>query len=684
MGVVSSCLKDEYDIDNISVVLSPEIAVPLINTSVKASDILSLVDSTMLKEHSNNLLEFLYSDTIYSLALDEVIDIPDKSVNYDFNLSPIDLPDITPQLTTIRLDSMAKRMGGAFQTSIELLENKEANFPSFPKQNAGEAEVFLSLAKFNSATFSEGGLEVVLKNDWPTEITDVELALKRPNGEIIDVLKFASIPSGQSHADTVFLKGKTIENNIISEFISIAGVGTTSPVLIQGSDSLSVTVSGYDMVIVEGSAILEDQEVFNDTVLVDLDLGLGEELETIVFKNGSLNLDLTYEVEETAKLYLELPYTTDINNNGKVFLDSITVGPGPVVVNKSFDLTGYSMDLTRGGQGYNAIETRIVAKIVSSGHIIPFDTSNTVSAKVSISNAEPASIDGYFGSQSLSMDLDTNDFDIGGVEILKKMTFADPEITLGFHNTLGLRMGIDSLDLIMQKDMDKETLTGLDLPFTIAAGNISSPDVSVVSELLVDAASTNIEDCINLWPNKIITGFTGAINPTGKVPNFAFDISRLDVTFGLKIPLYFTLADYEIRDTIDLDSSMFENLTSATIRVNVENEFPLEGKVGLYIVDENYDIIDSLTNGLEILIEAATVNESGETINIAKKKSDLLADEDAILNLKHSAKVIIVTKLGTGNNGSAVKIYSTHSMKIKLGLMAKVNFELDNTEEDEE
>ena len=129
---------------------------------------------------------------------------------------------------------------------------------------------------------------------------------------------------------------------------------------------------------------------------------------------------------------------------------------------------------------------------------------------------------------------------------------------------------------------------------------------------------------------------------------------------------------------------MFENLTRATIRVNVENEFPLEGKVGLYIVDENYDIIDSLTNGLEILIEAASVNESGETINIATKKSDLLADEEAILNLKHSAKVIIVTKLGTGNKGSAVKIYSTHSMKIKLGLMAKVNFELDNTEEDEE
>lgn len=675
MGVVSSCLKDEYDLDDISVVLSPEIAVPLINTSIVASDILSLVDSTMLKENNNNLLEFVYSDTVYSVTLDEFIDIPDKSVNYNFSLSPIVLPDLPPYTTTFRLDSTVKRMDGGNQTAIEALYGTESIFPPFQIQNLGENPLDLNSLAFDSATFSEGMLMVVLKNDWPTEIQNVKLALKRADGSAIDTLIFASIPQGESRADSIPLKGETIEKNMISEFINIEGVGTDSKVLIQESDSLSVTVSGYDMIIIKGSAILEDQEVFNDTVLVDIDLGLGEELETIVFKNGFLNLDITYEVEETAELYIELPYATDINNSGKVFLKSITVGPGPDVVNESFDLTGYSMDLTRGGQGYNAVETRIVAKIVSSGSIIQFDTSNTVIAKVSISDAKPAYIDGYFGSQSLSMDLDTNEFDIGDVEILKKMTFADPEVTLGFHNTLGLPMEISNLDLIMQKDAEKETLKDLEFPFTIAAGNMSSPDVAVVSELLVDAASTNIEDCINLWPNKIITGFTGVVNPGPKVANFALGISRLDVTFGLKIPLYFTLSDYEIRDTIDLDSAIFETLTKATIRVNVENEFPLEGKVGLYIVDENYDIIDSLTNGLEVLIEAATVDVSGETIDISEKKSDLLADEDAILNLRNSAKVIIVTKLGTGNNGSPVKIYSTHSMRIKLGLMAEVNFE---------
>jgi hypothetical protein len=681
-SILTSCLKDEYDIDNLTVVFSPEIAVPLITTSIEANDVLSLVDSTMLTENSNNLLEFVYSDTVYSVSLNEFIDIPDKIVNYNFNLSPIILDDVSPYTTTLRLDSVAERIGGAFYANFKNREGTTDTFPAFPKQNAGESGLDLASAPFTTATFSQGVLKMNLKNDWPIEIIDVEIVLKRVSDNVaIDTLRFASVLPGQSLSDSVFLAGKTVENSMKGEFISIAGVASSEPVLINGPDPISMTISGYDMVIVSGTAVIEDQEVLKDTIIVDIDLGLGEELETIVFKNGSLDFDLTYQVQESAKLYIELPYAT---KNGSVFLDSVLVGAGPVVINESFDLTGYSMDLTRGSQGYNAVETRISAKIISSGLIVPFDTSNTVSANVSIVNIEPYYVYGYFGSKSLSMALDTNDFEIGEVEILKKMSFADPEVTLGFHNTLGLPMEISNLDLIMKNGVDEETLSGLSLPFTIASGNITSPGVPVISNLVIDASSTNIEDGINLWPNKIITGFTGDVNPLGKVANFALDTSRLDVTFALKIPLYFTLSDYEIRDTLELDSALFEKITRATIRVNVENEFPLEGKVGLYIVDANYNIMDSLTNGLEVLIAAATVDASGETINVAEKQSDLVADEEAILNLRNSAKIIVVTKLGTGNNGSPVKIYSTHSMNIKLGLMAKVNLEIDTNTEDEE
>ena len=678
----SSCLKDEYEFDELSVTLSPEIAAPLITATIQARDILSLVDSNMLRENSDNLFEFIFNDTIYSIGLDKFIDIPDTVVNYDFNLSPIVIDDITPKLTSIRLDTVAKRMGGAFYITIQDAEGDSAKFPEFPIQNAGNTALSLTGAPFSSAKFSEGILKLELTNGWPTEITAIEIAFNRvSDGVAIDTLKYASIMPGETLSDSVFLEGKTIESEMQAEFISLAIPRTDNKVAIRGSDSLGIVISGYNMVIVGGTAILLDQEVLNDTILVDFDLGLGEELETLVLKTGDLDFGLTYQINEAAKLYVELPYAT---KDGEVFSDSISVAAGPIVVSKSFDLSGYTIDLTKGGQVYNSIETRVKAQVVSSGLIVPFDTSNTVKANVSMKNIKPLYIDGYFGSQTLTMDLDTNDFDIGDVDILKKMNFADPEVTLSFCNTFGLPIEISRLDLIMQKNLDQEVLTGVDIPFTIAGGDINAPGTAVTSYLVIDGASTNIEDGINLWPNKVIAGFTGDVNPSRKEMNYATDTSELKVTFGLNVPFYFTLSDYEIRDTVELDSSIFEHVLSATIRSNVENEFPLEGKVGIYVVDENFVVLDSLTNGLEILIEAATVDANGETVNVAKKQTDLVASEDAVFNLRNAARLIIVTRLGSGNNGNAVKIYSNYSMNIKLGLLAKINYELNKGDNNEE
>lgn len=683
--VLSSCLKDEYNFEDPSIKLSPEVAVPLVKTQIVADDILSLVDSSFLSENAENLLEFKYSDTIYSVGMAEFIDVPDKSVNYNFNLTPITIDDIPLKTTKVRLDSTAKRMGGAFYASIQSKDGTTDDFPSFPPQNAGVTELALSEAPFNTATFSEGVLKLKIINGWPTELTDIEIAFKRKSdGIAIDTLRYASILPGMSLSDSIFLEGKTIEKNMQADFISLAGAGSSGPVLIQGIDTLGLEISGYNMVVVAGTAILPSQKVMEDTINVDFDLGFGEQLETLTMKEGELDFSLNYNVAENAKIYITLPYST---KNGIPFTDSILVAAGPLVVNRTFDLAGYSMDLTKGGIGYNSVQSIVSAEIISSGTVVPFDTANVVVADVSIQNVKPLFINGYFGSQTLSMDLDTNSFEIGDIEILKKMSFADPKVTLGFHNTFGIPMEISGLTLGMLNAPDQVYVTGLSLPFTIAGADAGSPGTAVTTNLIIDADATNIEEGINLWPDEVITGFTGGINPAGVVGNFATDTSKMDVTFDLTIPVYGTLSGYEIRDTLELDSSIFTNVDQALIRSNIENEFPLEGAVGIYIVDENFVILDSITDGLEILIEAASVDPvTGETVNVAEKRSDLVLDYDAILHLRNSAKIIIVAKLSTANNGAAAKIYSTYKMDIKLGLLANLNIELDtkNEEEDEE
>lgn len=684
------CVKDKYDLEQGSILLSPTIAAPLIKASIEANDILSAVDSNLLRENGDKLLEFVYSDSVFSLSLSEFIEIGDETVDYSFQLQPLRVDDVDEAITAIRLDTVALRAGDPFLSLYTSVANSCANpFPAFPDQNIGDINLSITEASFTSATFSEGILKLELENQWATELTNVELSLKRvSDGVSIDTLRYASIPPNSSLADSVDLAGKTMEADMVAEFIRLSSPGTASPVCINDNDSIIAKFSGRNFVIVAGTAIFPDQEVLNDTFSVDINLGVGEKLETLVLKDGDLVLDLDYEIQETAKLYIELPYAT---KDGSSFIDSISIGAGPTTETASFDLSGYSFDLTKGGTGFNSIETRVRANVVSSGVPVSFDTANAVTATVAMTSADPSFLDGYFGAQTISVDEETQSFDIGSAEIFEKMTFAEPEITLGFHSSFGIPMEISSLNLKMKNDEDSATLApGSKIPFEISGADYAAIGEMVTSNLVLDN-TTNIADLINLWPNEVVTGINGSINPDGEAYNFALDTSRLDVTLDLTLPLYGAIEGFGYVDTIEVDSTLagvFENVVSASLRTNVDNGFPLEGEVKFYIADESYVILDSLTSAdaNDILISAATVNPAtGDVVSKGFRQADLIADEADINLLKNVGnKLLIFATLNTGNSGNDVKIYSNQAMSIKLGILGKFNFNISTNSEEEE
>lgn len=680
--ILSSCLKDDYNLKDTSLQYSPEIATPLLKTSVVASDFLSTVDSNLLSENGDKLLEFVYTDLLHSLSISEIIEIPNENINFTFQLDPLHIQDLPESISVLTLDTVVNRVGEPFQTLFNGVNGTcTSAFPSFSSQSIGEVNISMTNGAFQTATFSNGILKVEIENKWPNEINNVELSLKRvSDGVSVDTLRYLSILPGATLADSIDMKGKSIEVDMIGDFINLSSPGTINPECINGNDSIILKVSGYDFVVDSGTAILSNQEVINDTSSFGLALGFGEQLETLILNSGDLDLSINYQIKEEAILYIELPFAT---KNSIPFIDSIILSAGPSIVNASFDLTNYSFDLTRLGQGFNSIETIIRANIKSSGLAVSFDTSSSVTVDLAIININPQFIDGYFGNRNIVLDADTQSFETGTSDLFESMSFSNPILTLGFHNTFGVPIDISSLNLTMKKGNNEEDLNpGELLPFNIQNSHIAAPDEAVTSNLILDN-QTNITQLINLWPNEVITSFTGSINTSGSSYNYALDTSKIDVTLDLSIPLYGTIDELNITDTIDIDSSMnnlFQNVEKASLRTNVENGFPLEAKVKFYVTDENYLILDSLESidGNDVLINAAIVDGSGDVTTSASMQSDLLADEDVIALLKMEGnKFLLSVTLNTANSGADVKIYSNYSMDIKIGLLAMLSFEID-------
>jgi hypothetical protein len=638
----------------------------------------------MFGKNGDSLLEFKYSEKVFSLELSEFIDIEDIGFNFEFPLSPITIGDIPPLEEKISLQSVLDG-DGTSSALVAGYDNKCDNpFPEMNDIKVPDIPIQLSDDQFTSATFSEGKLSVQIKNGWPTTLKDIELVLKNASDNlIIGTLEYAEIQSKDSLLDYIDLAGKTVNSNIVGEFVSASTPGTAPDnTCIKFSDEIIVNVSGTNLVVVSALAKFPKQEVINDTMDFALELDSGEELSTLKLESGSLDLEIEYGIEESATIYIELPYAKLGSNS---FKDSVSIGPGPTTLIKSFDLSEYSFDLTKGGKSVNAIMAIVKGSIDASDDDVNFKTSNSVKADIKMVNIKPSFIDGYFGKQSLSLAPESFDFDLGDVSVFEKISFADPTVTIGFHNTFGIPMSIENLDLEMKRGDKSGSLNASSLiPFDILPGNILTPDVPVTSELIL-GSETNIGELISIWPNSVTAGFSSEINSDtlndGKY-NFALDTSKMDVTLDLSIPLYGTVGEFIISDTIDIDLSIleaFEYVKKATLRTHINNGFPLEAAVKFYITDENYLILDSLESAdkSDIIINAATVDpNNGKVIANGVKQSDLIVDESDI-NLLSTVgyKIILKAKLSTANSGNPVKIYSFYEIDLKVGVKAKILFE---------
>jgi len=697
-----SCVKDKYNLDEINTKVSPEIAVPFLKASIVAEDILSEVDSTMLREDENKLLEFVYSDTVYSMSLSEFMDdFPDENVSFDFKLEPLKITDFPEVTTEITLRSVTDNDPSLSLIVNTLLFSNPNGFPLDPVSSIEIDTVPLPMsnAPFKYATFSSGQLSVELSNGWAMPLNDVELVLKNSvDGSVVGTLEYEEILPGESQTDVIDMAGKSITSSLYGDFVNVSSKGTDGDtVQVSLDDVITAKVNGENLFVVSGSAEFpSDLEVVNDTIDVDFDLDNGMLLNTLALKSGELTIQVEYGIQEKAELFIELPYAS---NDEGIFSTSFIIeasnGVNPTIVSENYNLKDYRFDLSKGGSDTNALETRIRAEILSSpGVFVEFDTSNSVSATVSMKNIEPLYIDGYFGNQSISIKPESFDFDLGASDVLGQMSFADPVVTLGFHNTFGIPMRIDTLDLTMKNSSDLAKLIGAKIPFDIKGADLASTSESVqykTSALTLDK-TTNIADLINLWPNQVSTGIAASVNPNGtdggSPTNFAYHNSAMDITLDLSVPIYGQISELSIKEYIAIDSSMsdvFQNVQRASLRSYVDNGFPLEAEINFYLADADTMILDSLVvlEGNQVLVNAGTVDETGNVITRGSRQADLIADEEDIALLREGASFIIIEAvMNTANSGNDVKIYSNYDMLIKIGLLAKLKVELNSDKED--
>ena len=165
--------------------------------------------------------------------------------------------------------------------------------------------------------------------------------------------------------------------------------------------------------------------------------------------------------------------------------------------------------------------------------------------------------------------------------------------------------------------------------------------------------------------------------------NFLADTSKLKVRMGVEVPLYGHGSGILLKDTakIDLNNLDQSQIRSASLKVEVKNELPLDAKVQFYLTDDKYTVIDSLLGTAQtLLIKGSSVTASGDLETAGVLNEVIVLNVDKLNKMFASKNIIIKATLNSSKDASGqlqdVRFKSKYALSVNMGLLTELNFNI--------
>lgn len=408
----------------------------------------------------------------------------------------------------------------------------------------------------------------------------------------------------------------------------------------------------------------------------------GAALNKLSIKSGTLTFLIKSKVEEKTDFTYSIP---SASKDGTAFTFSTTVpasdGANDGVYKGSFDISGYDFDLT--GQYHNTVNaftTSVQVGINPNGNTVIITPADSIEVFLTFSAIVPSYAKGYFGTQN-SSGASTSNFDLFNRIKAGVIGLENTNVTLKLTNGIG----VDATAYINSlTSFNSRTNTSVSLVNNIIGAPINvnraleSPYTPSFYYNVMNSNNSNIKALLENLPDKMSYNIDVSINPNGNISNgndFVFTDKLIDASLEVEMPLSFFATKLRLIDTVEVsltEQTEHNCINSGSLTLKVDNGFPLEASIQLYLLNDKGSIYDSLL--ISSLIEAAPVDDN--LIVTAKKSSKLVIPLNKVKvdKLFVTKKICIKTIFNTVSNPRYVKIYSDYSMDLKL--IANFNYNI--------
>ena len=407
-------------------------------------------------------------------------------------------------------------------------------------------------------------------------------------------------------------------------------------------------------------------EVLDTAVSIFLPLPNSMDLDFADLKKGDIAYQFESKIEEELDVTITYP---QFIKNGQAFQIKTTVPPGsPTAAHTASgakSVIGYRLISTAN----DSLQVSYQATKVSNGEAV--ELKNFFMA---FAGFEFSYLEGYLGQDLYELDRDTLE-----IEFFKNWTrgnvyFEDPKILLTVHNSFGFPVRT-STNIMNIFTVDGTSLP-VQSPFIDDGVDISYPSlnevgVTKIDSFYMDNTNSNLQEVLSANPIALDYDIDAVPNPDQNtaIRGFSTDSSEFRVRLEIELPVYGTATGFAVTDTFELDFSKYDNVDFVEFKIISENGIPLTVTSQIYFVNEANEILDSLFQSEERVLEAAPVDGFGETIGKAEKISFTKMNATRFDHIRKAKRILVTSAFETYNNGQQlVKIYAHQKVELRMGM----------------
>lgn len=670
------CVKETYDMNRLSkkASLSPTLAVAAANGELTLSDVVKANDTIIFG--SDNFVRVVFKkDSVIDFRMADIYDLNNMvSFNQTYTIGEMSLAAFNGSVS-YTLRNLALTSAPA----VTLVNGTTVVIPAFTASPGDKA--ITPFTNFENATFSQGFLDITVRNNLPVTITSVNVKVYNTIGhtKIGSDIIISSIAPGQTGIGSLNLTNLTITNSLtVNATVTTAASSGAVLVNLDGSN-VTVEAAGRSMKVKSGRIVIPTQTVtsLDNKDTIDFDPGTGIEVTNFKVTTGQLSYTVKEDIPLKSTVTITVPSSS---RSGTPVSETIVINPN-TVVNGNISLNNTTIDLnTVTAQPYNKLPLNYGIEVSSNNSLVNFSSTNQVSLDISLSNPVFDYVKGYFGQEVKTIDPDT--LDLGIKDLLANMTgsflVSNPIIRLNYLNSFAIPVNID-LKASGIRGTSKVDLGlapfGLSYPAALAEKDKSGT-------FTIDRNNSKLADLVSLPPEKVVFSGSASMNPggnTGARDNYIFGNSRFLGNLEVEVPLEFRINNIQVADTIDnffsndSGSNSFgpEDFKYLRADLTVENGFPLGISVKMSLYDSKTKTKKATIDATDILKPAA-VGSNGKVTASTVSNTSIEITETFWNTINSADQVILSFGLNTTDNGSKdVKIYSDYKIKFNVSFVVR-------------